>query len=220
MASTRYKLARVSGTPVSDAELLNDLMRVAAETGSRTVSQPVYRKQGTYDDTTISRRFGSWNSAVRAAGLSVGNEVNIEDEQLFENLLRLWQRYGRQPRRRELANPPSIISQSPYLRRFGSWTKALQCFIDFANGAEAALPSNTASSADGPTGRDPSLRLRYQVMKRDRFCCQQCGASPAKASDVELHIDHITPWSKGGRTVLDNLRTLCSGCNLGKGDLM
>ena len=68
------------------------------------------------------------------------------------------------------------------------------------------------------TKRDVSVSLRYSVMKRDNFRCCACGASPAKDSAVELHIDHIIPWSKGGETVLDNLQTLCSKCNLGKSD--
>jgi 5-methylcytosine-specific restriction endonuclease McrA len=34
---------------------------------------------------------------------------------------------------------------------------------------------------------------------------------------VELHVDHVTPWSKGGETTLANLQTLCNKCNLGKG---
>ena len=59
-------------------------------------------------------------------------------------------------------------------------------------------------------------KLRYQVLKRDNFKCCACGASPAKDSAVELHIDHIIPWSKGGETALENLQTLCSKCNLGK----
>jgi 5-methylcytosine-specific restriction endonuclease McrA len=32
-----------------------------------------------------------------------------------------------------------------------------------------------------------------------------------------LHLDHVEPWSAGGRTVLENLRAACSDCNLGKG---
>lgn len=66
--------------------------------------------------------------------------------------------------------------------------------------------------------RTISDRLRYQVLKRDRFKCCACGASPAKNPSVELHIDHIIPWSKGGNTSLENLQTLCSKCNLGKSD--
>ena len=63
-----------------------------------------------------------------------------------------------------------------------------------------------------------SDKLRYQVLKRDHFKCCACGASPAKDPSVELHIDHIIPWSKGGETTLENLQTLCSRCNLGKSD--
>ena len=67
--------------------------------------------------------------------------------------------------------------------------------------------------------RDPSMRLRYEVLARDHFTCRYCGASPKKDPSVTLHLDHIVPWSKGGKTVLENLQTLCSHCNLGKSDL-
>ena len=63
-----------------------------------------------------------------------------------------------------------------------------------------------------------SDKLRYQVLKRDDFKCCACGASPAKDPAVDLHIDHIIPWSKGGETTLANLQTLCSRCNIGKSD--
>ena len=63
-----------------------------------------------------------------------------------------------------------------------------------------------------------SDKLRYQVLKRDNFKCCACGASPAKDPSVELHIDHIIPWSKGGESTAENLQTLCSKCNLGKSD--
>lgn len=68
------------------------------------------------------------------------------------------------------------------------------------------------------TSRDPSMKLRFEVLKRDNFKCCACGASPAKDPSVELHVDHIVPWSKGGETIADNLQTLCSICNLGKRD--
>lgn len=68
--------------------------------------------------------------------------------------------------------------------------------------------------------RNPSTRLRFEVLARDKFTCRFCGASPAKDPSVTLHIDHIVPWSKGGETSLDNLQTLCAKCNLGKSNLM
>lgn len=58
--------------------------------------------------------------------------------------------------------------------------------------------------------------LRYDVMRRDGFRCQICGATAADG--YRLHVDHILPVSKGGKTELSNLRTLCERCNMGKRD--
>src|SRR5690606_782969 len=98
---------------------------------------------------------------------------------------------------------------------------ALEEFVTFANAAELHAPesgTNTATTNNRKTGRDPSLRLRWKVLQRDRFTCCKCGASPALSVGVELHVDHVVPWSKGGETVIENLQTLCSVCNLGKSD--
>jgi len=56
--------------------------------------------------------------------------------------------------------------------------------------------------------------LRYDVLKRDGFQCVYCGATAQDG--VKLHIDHIIPISKGGKTEINNLQTLCDRCNLGK----
>lgn len=44
------------------------------------------------------------------------------------------------------------------------------------------------------------------------------GKSPSSDIGTKLHVDHIKPFSKGGKTVLENLQTLCFDCNLGKGN--
>ncbi len=60
--------------------------------------------------------------------------------------------------------------------------------------------------------------IRYNVLKRDNYTCKICGA---KASDgAKLHVDHIIPVSKGGKTVMSNLQTLCDRCNMGKSNKM
>ena len=56
--------------------------------------------------------------------------------------------------------------------------------------------------------------LRYDVMLRDNFRCVICGASANEGA--RLHVDHIIPISKGGKSDISNLRTLCERCNLGK----
>ena len=61
-----------------------------------------------------------------------------------------------------------------------------------------------------------TAKKRYQVLHRDKFRCQICGAR--EEDGARLHVDHIVPVSKGGTSDMDNLRTLCDRCNLGKGD--
>ena len=56
--------------------------------------------------------------------------------------------------------------------------------------------------------------IRYNVLKRDNFTCVLCGAT--SKDGVKLQIDHIIPLSKGGKTTMSNLRTLCDRCNRGK----
>ena len=58
--------------------------------------------------------------------------------------------------------------------------------------------------------------LRYDILCRDGFRCQICGAT--QQDGYKLHVDHIVPVSKGGRTEPGNLRTLCERCNMGKSD--
>lgn len=222
MASDLFTLSRVRGVPVTDAQLIEDLRRVAGLIGLGTVSQPQYLQHGRFDMKNLSRRLGGWEAALSAAGLGpTSYQGEYSDEQLFANILVLWQHLGRQPRRAELAFAPSVVSQSPYQRRFRSWTRALEAFVEWANSADTmiALPN----AADGPksrTARDPSLRLRFKVLLRDRFTCCRCGRSPATTPGTVLHVDHDEPWSAGGATVLENLKTLCSRCNIGKSNVL
>ncbi len=58
--------------------------------------------------------------------------------------------------------------------------------------------------------------LRYSILKRDNFKCLICGRG--SEDGVKLQVDHIIPVSKGGKTVEENLRTLCKDCNRGKSD--
>lgn len=53
--------------------------------------------------------------------------------------------------------------------------------------------------------------LREQIALRDNYTCQICGKY--MPDGVGLHIDHIIPVSRGGKSVPSNLQVLCSKCN-------
>ena len=61
-----------------------------------------------------------------------------------------------------------------------------------------------------------SKKIRFEVFKRDGFCCQYCGNNPPL---VVLEVDHIQPKSKGGSDDIDNLVTSCFDCNRGKSNI-
>lgn len=58
-----------------------------------------------------------------------------------------------------------------------------------------------------------SKKVRFEVFKKDGFCCVYCGLKPPT---VILEVDHIVPVSKGGKNNMENLVTSCFDCNRGK----
>lgn len=222
---------------MSEIALVEDLRRVARDLGRSTVTIEEYNLHGRFHATTLQRRFRSWSKALTNAGLLPSrSDINIENEALFDNLRQVWIALARQPKYAEVKAPLSKYSSGTYENRFGSRNQALLAFEQWATEDAVAKdlePEDTLES-DIPRGhegvtlprvsgrsrsnpREPSERLRFAVLLRDGFSCQSCGRSPLKERDVELHIDHIVPYSKGGSTAKDNLITRCSRCNLGKG---
>ena len=58
--------------------------------------------------------------------------------------------------------------------------------------------------------------LRYRVLTAAKYRCELCGIN---AKEKALDVDHIIPRNKGGKTVFENLQTLCYTCNSQKRDL-
>ena len=56
-------------------------------------------------------------------------------------------------------------------------------------------------------------QIRWEVWKRDDFTCKICGGKD------NLQVDHIVPQSKGGKSELNNLQTLCADCNKRKNNM-
>lgn len=220
----KFEFSEYPNSKVPDDELLKDMKEVIKNGCGISLSMAEYDEKGSYNSSTIIRHFGSWNNALSLIGAEINNRQFTEEE-LFNNIERVWIYKGKQPSRRDMDNKNiSLISSGAYLRKYGKWTTALKTFIEYINDVENDYPKEDSkienNNISHNTPREINLRLRFKVMSRDNFKCCICGASPAKDPSVELHIDHIIPWSKGGETILENLQTLCSSCNWGKGNLL
>lgn len=223
---------------ISDAEIILDLQAVAERLNQKIVTSTEYGQNGKFSLPTVAERFGNWANFVEKSGLeSTGQTRNVPDAELFAEIERIWISLGKQPTTTDMKKGISKYSLDTFMRRFGGWRNALLAFIGYVNtdGQNAdnessiTLPVIGAPQSIGTdakelksrvaakrTSRHINLKLRFTVLQQDNFRCRSCGASPAKNPEIELHIDHIVPWSKGGETELSNLQTLCSKCNLGK----
>ena len=97
---------------------------------------------------------------------------------------------------------------------------AIEVAIDQLNASKGMIVKAKAVFANmgvyGVFGRLMTPELRKQIAERDHYTCQICGKY--MPDGVGLHIDHIIPVSKGGKTVPSNLQVLCSKCNGHKSD--
>ena len=222
---------------ISDEQLINDVRRVARLNNTNTITSSQYAQEGIVSLFTMNLRFGSWDNILRKAGLMpTGCVRNISDIELLQEIERIWIMLGRQPTTNDIKVGVSKYNLSTFTRRFGGWRGALETFIKYVNGEvvyadEDWKVSKSTDKKSTPisqvsknsikthrTKREPSNRLKVQVLMRDGNRCRLCGVE-CNDGLHNIHFDHIIPWSKGGETTLENLQVLCSDCNLAKGNL-
>lgn len=134
---------------------------------------------------------------MEACGLKVVLTLNNKEEALFENLANIWQQLGRQPVGKDLDKAKAAgnlkFSLGTYEKRFGSWNKALQAFIDYIN--ESSENKNIVVGStqikkrrDSPelTPRKINWRLRATILIRDNCICKMCGASPENIDQLSF----------------------------------
>lgn len=208
--------------PTND-ELLADIRRVAKKLKKNCITIAEYHRYGIARISLFRWRFGTWNNALKTAGLEPSRNESLSNDELMENMRDVWVKLGRQPIGSDMRRPLSRATEQTYRARFGSWNAAMEAFEKWLKSPKAKKrkrKNHTAKLPDKPirhrTQRAVPYQLRYKVLQRDGHRCRSCGRSPANESGVKLHIDHIKPWSKGGETTLDNLQVLCEKCNYGK----
>lgn len=175
----------------SDEDFFAEIQRVWELLGR----QPEARKMKKYNCKmsvqSFQKRFGGWTKAIYAfcKNRGLADETNSTPPPPQPNILELSKH----------TTTPDVVN--------------------ITNNEDESIPGNTSIQIQMRTPRIPSLRLRFKVLERDSFSCRTCGRSPAKDPNIILHADHIIAYSSGGETILDNLQTLCSICNIGKSNL-
>lgn len=56
------------------------------------------------------------------------------------------------------------------------------------------------------------LDVQRAVRDRDGDACAYCGSR-----EGPFHLDHVMPWSRGGRSTVENMTVACAPCNWSKG---
>jgi hypothetical protein len=207
--------------PSYDREtLIQELRRIASALGKATLSQKEIDSHGRISSDVVIKRFGSLRKALQESGLIPVRFMKGTDEELCSILIELWtqtlEKFGRSPYSTELRVFGFPVSGDTYVRRFGSWNKALLAAAesmptsdDGGDAVEQPAPSPAATKCEGRKAL--SVRKRFFIFKRDRYRCRICGRS-----GIELEVDHKVPVAQGGSNALDNLQTLCFDCNRGK----
>jgi hypothetical protein len=208
---------------IREEELIREIMAFSQVNEGKPISKRAYNNWAgaRFSAETISRYFGTWEDGCRNAGVRFLKKDQYSDEELIEHFEVVWRWRGQRLVTRDLheynKKHKTTLHSVAYSRRWGSFQTFVRLFSQYKLGQitfEQLVESKKQKNLREPI--TPALRAK--VLRRDNYTCRDCGASPRNDPNIILHIHHVIPVSKGGKTELSNLVTNCNLCNLGKGD--
>ena len=155
--------------------------------------------------STIEQRFGSWNSALEAAGLPVNKPDKIPDEILLDRLRAFYNEQSRSPTYAELLGATTILT------RFGGWNKALQ-----AAGLSLNVPKYhlTKGQVSRNTISDTARVLYAQYHGGSPSRCEVCGYEKfIEICHIRAVADFPAEATLEEINARDNLIALCPNCH-------
>lgn len=223
-------------------KIISEMEHVAKKFDCREFTCKEFSSVASIKHQAVLREFGDWAKAMEFLRTYLANKKlelqprikpkrkdYISDREIFDEMEKVWKTLGHRPSKIEWDSENARFNYNTIRRHFDGWTNACLKFIEYKMGS-SVLADDTSSSKNNfsqnstikikeqEERREMPLKLRLKVLQRDNFRCVLCGKSPATNPGAVLHIDHILPFSKGGQTVAENLRTLCAECNWGKGN--
>ena len=238
-----YDFQRHRVDRISREKIISELEATAKIFDFREFTCKEFSSTASIKHQTVLREFGDWSKAMSflrshlsGKNLILQPRLNpkridyISDKEIFAEMEKVWNAIGHRPSKIEWDSADARFNYNTVRRHFDGWTNACLKFIEYKMGGvilsddvsvakENSLPKSSELKIKEPEERrEIPLKLRLKVLQRDNFRCVLCGKSPATNPGTILHIDHVLPFSKGGKTTAENLRTLCAECNWGKGN--
>ncbi len=234
-----FKFERTRIDKIPKEKIINELVKVSEIYNYTRFTSKEFLKNASIGHQTVFREFGTWNTAMNYL-TNYLKQKNItlkprakpkrkdayNQKQLFDEMQRIWSQIGHRPSKIEWEQANPKINYNTVRRHFNGWTNACLKFIEYIMGEnvteDISVVAKKINKEENKIKYEPKnnrtipLGTRLKVLARDNFRCVYCGKSPSTDIGTKLHIDHIIPFSKEGKSVLENLQTLCLECNFGK----
>lgn len=177
--------------------------------------------------TWVTKGTDTWHGLLKELGISNGTGLWVTEKtpdavilDAYEKVC-IWafNRSGARPTLKDFsdycAKNTDGISYSSLVKRYGKYSDFCDNFFNYKQGVISLETLLLRSKPRPPRRTGVRAKIRFDILVRDNYTCQACGAT---AAEETLHIDHIIPVSQGGTDDYQNLRVLCARCNMGRGN--
>ncbi len=110
----------------SQKELIDYLQKAAVELGHSPFINEMDELKGYPSSSAFVYQFGSWNEALKAAGLKVNRIKEYSREELITYLQKAVKELGRTPSGDEMNKLNGYPSVTAFTNQFGSWNEAIE----------------------------------------------------------------------------------------------
>lgn len=234
-----FKFERTRIDKIPREKIIDELVKVADKYRYMRFTSRDFSGSASIGHQVIFREFGTWDEAMRVLTeylkqnniiLKLRTKPKRKDaytqKQLFDEMQRIWSKIGHRPSKIEWEQSNPKINYNTVRRHFNGWINACLKFIEYITGEILVENKRILEKPNSElkkqfkyepkNNRTIPLGIRLEVLARNNFRCVYCGKSPSTDIGTKLHIDHILPFSKGGKSIIENLQILCFDCNLGK----
>jgi hypothetical protein len=142
-------------------KIIQEILRIANLIAPKPLTRNVFLSKCSVSQSKIRYHFGRWNNAVEAAGLDPNprgaratSVPKISDEELLTEIGKLWKRLGRRPTE-DLMNSEGKYSQKPYRSRWGTFSKAVDAYVNEFGYPSVAEVNQTDIAPSTPQQQSP-----------------------------------------------------------------